>query len=322
MTNKQTIAIVGATGATAGGLVRAILDDPDGPFRCRALTRTPGSDAAQALAARGATVMQADTDDPESLVAAFDGAYGVFGMTTFWENFSAAQETQQAENIARAAATAGVRHAVWVTSPDSRQWFPLDDPRMPTIDGNYKVPQWDGKADGDAGFEAAGVPTTRLRVPFHWEAFVGGMGRPQPGPDGRLVLGLPIGEAVLPGIANDDVGRCALGIFAAGVDDRGEPLGIAGEHIDGHRLAQGLTQVLGEPVIFAPMPLDAFRALPFPGITAAANMCQVVAQVPEFAHLHQVSTARQLNAGTRSFDAWVRENMGSVRHDAPTVDAR
>jgi hypothetical protein len=51
MATKKTIAVVGATGPQAGGLARANLDDADGPFRFRALTRKPDSDKAAALSA-------------------------------------------------------------------------------------------------------------------------------------------------------------------------------------------------------------------------------------------------------------------------------
>ena len=108
MSVTKTIAVVGATGATAGGLARAILSDPDGGYACRAITRDPESAAARALSEQGATVVRADLDDYDSLVRAFDGAYGAFCMTNFFVTFSAEQETQQAANQARAAAAAGV----------------------------------------------------------------------------------------------------------------------------------------------------------------------------------------------------------------------
>jgi len=44
MSDRTLIAVVGATGARGGGLVRAILDDPSGGFELGALTRDPDSD--------------------------------------------------------------------------------------------------------------------------------------------------------------------------------------------------------------------------------------------------------------------------------------
>src|SRR4030095_11228271 len=92
MADKKIIAVVGATGAQGGGLVRAILADRTGELAVRALTRNTGSDKARALAAAGAEVVSADLDDQASLERAFAGAYGVFALTNFWEHFSPEKE--------------------------------------------------------------------------------------------------------------------------------------------------------------------------------------------------------------------------------------
>ena len=70
MTEKKIIAVVGATGAQGGGLVRAILADPAGPFTARALTRDAGSERARELASQGVEVIEADLDE---MVAAAQG---------------------------------------------------------------------------------------------------------------------------------------------------------------------------------------------------------------------------------------------------------
>lgn len=67
MADKKIIAVVGATGAQGGGLVRAILSDKTSPFTARVLTRDVNSDKAKTLAALGAEVVAADLDDLESL---------------------------------------------------------------------------------------------------------------------------------------------------------------------------------------------------------------------------------------------------------------
>ncbi|HEY7862814.1 MAG TPA: NmrA family NAD(P)-binding protein, partial [Thermoanaerobaculia bacterium] len=140
---KKTIAVVGATGAQGGGLVRAILADPSGGFSARALTRNTQSDKARALAAQGAEVVAADVDDPASLRRAFDGAHGAFCVTFFWDHFSPDKEKAQARSMADAAKAAGVAHAVWSTLDDTRERVPLSDDRMPTLQGRYKVPHFD-----------------------------------------------------------------------------------------------------------------------------------------------------------------------------------
>jgi uncharacterized protein YbjT (DUF2867 family) len=312
MSVTKTIAVVGATGATAGGLARAILSDPAGGYACRAITRDPGSAAARALAEQGATLVEADLTDFDSLVRAFDGAHGAFCMTNFFETFSAEQETQQAANQARAAAAAGVRHTVWSTAEDTRRWYPLDDHRMPTLPGGYKVPNWDGKGEGDQFFAASGVPTTYLLTPFHWEAFVVGLGAPQPGPDGVRTLAMPLGETALPGIAAEDIGRCAYAIFQDPERFLGETVGIAADHPTGEQLAAGLSEVFGEPVRYQHVPAEVFRELPFPGADLAANMFQFVADDNGYGSRRDVALTRTLNPALMTFTDWVTATRGHV----------
>src|SRR5215212_1991517 len=158
MANSKVIAVVGATGAQGGGLARAILADPPGGFACRAITRDPNKDAARALAAKGAEVVQADLDDVESLKKAFGGAYGAFCVTNFWEHFSAEKEKTQARNLADAAKASGVQHAIWSTLEDTRALMAPGDTRMPMLQEKYRVPHFDAKAEADAYFKD--VPAT------------------------------------------------------------------------------------------------------------------------------------------------------------------
>ncbi len=60
MSDKKIIAVVGATGAQGGGLVRAILNDPSGEFVARAITRDVSSEKTKARATLGAEVVDAD----------------------------------------------------------------------------------------------------------------------------------------------------------------------------------------------------------------------------------------------------------------------
>jgi uncharacterized protein YbjT (DUF2867 family) len=306
MTNTKIIAVIGATGATAGGLARAILDDPTGGFACRAVTRHPDSPAARALAERGAEVVTADLDDEASLVRAFAGAYGAFCMTSFFEHFSAEQEALQATHLAHAAAAAGVRHAVWSTAEDTRRWYPLGEDRMPTLQNRFKVPQWDAKAEGDAAFQSAGVPTTYLLTPFHWEAFVLGQGKPRRGEDGTLTLAIPLSDAKLPGIAAEDIGRCAYGIFQAGTRLVGSTLGIASDHLTGPELAAGLSTILGEPVHYQHVPADVLRSFPLPGADLAGNMFQFVTEQNDaYCASRDADVARSLDPRLVTFADWV-----------------
>jgi hypothetical protein len=201
MADKKIIAVLGATGAQGGGLVRAIMEDTDGGFTARALTRNPDSEKARELAALGAEVVAVDVDDAQSLKAAFEGAYGAFCVTFFWEHFSPEKELEQVRSMVEAARSNGLKHVIWSTLEDTRNWVPLSDDRMPTLQGKYKVPHFDAKGEANAFFTAAGVPTTFLQTSFYWDNLIHfGMG-PRADEDGNLGFALPMGDKKLPGMS-------------------------------------------------------------------------------------------------------------------------
>jgi len=313
MTDRKTIAVVGATGAQGGGLVRAILEDPQRRFAARALTRDPGSPAARALAAAGAQVVAADADDEASLARAFEGVHGAYCVTFYWAHLSPEKELAQAGALARAARRAGVRHAIWSTLEDTRRLVPLESARMPTLMGRYKVPHFDAKGEADRLFAEAGVPTTYLLTSFYWDNLVHfGMG-PKPGPDGTLAIAMPMGNAKLPGIAAQDIGRSAFGIFAAGPAFVGKRVGIAGEHLSGGEMAQALSKALARPVRYADMPPEAYRALGFPGADDLGNMFQYKRDFEgEYRAARSVEATRALNPRLQDFAAWLADNASRI----------
>ena len=137
---KKIMAVFGATGAQGGGLARAILNDKNSEFAVRAITRDTNSDKAKALAAMGAEVVAADIDDPKSMQKALEDAYGAYFVTFFWAHFSAEKETAEAKNMAEAAKLAGLKHVIWSTLEDVRNYVPLSDDRMPTLQGKrYRI---------------------------------------------------------------------------------------------------------------------------------------------------------------------------------------
>jgi uncharacterized protein YbjT (DUF2867 family) len=313
MTDKKIIAVVGATGAQGGGLVRAILHDPSGGFAVRAITRDADSEAAQALAAQGAEVVAADVDDAESLRRAFDGAYGAYCVTFFWAHFSPEKEIAQAGNMARAAKDAGVEHVIWSTLEDTRRWVPLDDDRMPTLMGRYKVPHYDAKGESDHLFTDAGVPTTFLLTSFYWDNFIAfGMG-PQRGPDGVLAITLPVGDKKLPGIAAGDIGGCAYGIFKQGHEWIGRTVGIAGGHLTGAQMAASMTRALGQEVRYNEVPPEAYRSFGFPGAEDLGNMFQFKRDFEEmYCGARNLEVSRMLNPSLQTFDVWLAANASHI----------
>jgi len=313
MMGSRIVAVFGATGAQGGGLVRAVQGDPAGGWRARAVTRHPDSDKARGLAALGAEVVAADADDGDSVAKALEGAHAAYFVTNFWEHFSPEKELAQAANMANAAKRAGIAHAVWSTLEDTRQWYPLADPRLPTLMGRYKVPHFDAKGEANRLFADRGVPTTYLLTSFYWDNLVAfGMG-PKAGPDGRLVLALPMADKRLSGIAAEDIGKCAYGVLKQGEQWIGRTVGIAGEHLTGAQMASQLGEALAKDVRYEAVPFDAYRRLGFPGAEDLGNMFQFYAEhEQDFAGRRDVAVARALNPELLSFRAWLAKHASRI----------
>jgi uncharacterized protein YbjT (DUF2867 family) len=313
MAQKKIIAITGATGAQGGGLARAILADPNGPFQARALTRNPDSDKARELARLGAEVVQADLDDAESLKRAFNGAYGAFCLTNFWEHYSPDKEKSQAANMAEAAKDAGLEHVVWSTFNDTREWLPISDGRMPVLQEKYNVPHFDAKGEANAYFADRGVPTTYLVTSFYWENFIYFGAGPQRGPDGVLALTMPMGDKMLPGMASEDIGKSVYGIFKAGAPFIGRTVGLAGEHLTGSEMAAALTAALGEEVRYNDVPADVFRGFGFPGADEMGNMYQFKRDFNDvYCGERDLDQVRALNPEVQSFGQWLSVNKERI----------
>ena len=313
MPEKKIIAVVGATGAQGGGLVRAILNDPNGGFAARALTRDINSEKAQALAKLGAEVVAADVDDLESLKRAFAGAYGAYCVTFFWEHFSPEKEIATAANMAKAAKHAGLQLVIWSTFEDTRKWVPLSDTRMPTLMGKYKVPHFDSKAEANHVFTDLGLPVVFLLTSFYWDNLIHfGMG-PKKGPDGKLAITLPMGDKKLPGIAAEDIGRCAYGIFRHGREYVSKTVGIAGDHLTGTEMAASLSKSLGQEVRYNSVTPDIYRSMGFPGAQDLGNMFQFKRDFQDvYCGNRNLAVARALNPSLQTFDAWLAKNKDRI----------
>ena len=313
MAGKKIIAVVGATGAQGGGLARAILNDRNSEFAVRALTRKPESENARALASKGAEVVKADLDDVESLTRALNGAYGAYFVTAFWEHYSPEKELSQAKNMAEAAKRAGIKHAIWSTLEDTRRYVPLDDDRMPTLQGKYKVPHFDAKGEADEYFKKAGVPTTFLVASYYWENLIY-FGQPvQRNADGSVRLALPMGDKKLAGVAAEDIGKVAYGIFKEGTSLVGKTIGVAGEHLTGEQMAKKLAAARGETVRYQDVPLDVARSSGAPGADDVTNMFQFYQDFEkEGLETRSIERSRKLNPELKTFDAWLKDNAGRI----------
>ncbi|KAL2843303.1 hypothetical protein BJY01DRAFT_197039 [Aspergillus pseudoustus] len=163
---SKIITVVGATGTQGSSVVSALLNNPN--YTIRAITRNSQSAAAQSLAARGVTVINADLNDVDSLRASFMGSHAIFAVTNFFEPLAlhgTAQaietETAQGINLAiAAAATPTLEHYIWSTLPNSAV----------NTGGKAEVPYYTSKNRVDAYIRES-LPELLKKTTFLWLAW-------------------------------------------------------------------------------------------------------------------------------------------------------
>jgi uncharacterized protein YbjT (DUF2867 family) len=260
--SKPVIAVVGGTGAQGGGVVDALLQR--GRFAVRVLTRSPESDKAKALVARGVEVVAADLNDPSTLVPAFRGSHGAFLVTNFWDPSTGPIETEVGAAMVAAAKEAGVSHAIWSTLPNPKHHS----------NGELSVHHFTGKALVDASVKAAGFPThTFVEAPFYFQNLAG-MLRAQPLGDGRTGWAVPMDPAAEVIHAGDvrDVGRVAARAFEVPEQVNGQHLSVAPARVSWNQLAETLN-AQGHALSVVQVPAEVYDGF-FPGAPEMREMFQ------------------------------------------------
>jgi len=269
MEGKKVITVVGATGNQGGGLVRALLQDTN--FTIRAITRDVNSQSATELKLMGVEVVRADLDDIRSLENAFTGADGAFLVTNYWESMNVKREQTQLQNLLDAIKSTGVGHVVYSSLDDTRE-FLKNNPDIPTLTGNMKVPHFDSKGAFNKKFINE-VSATVLLTTFYYENFISfGMGPKMNKTTGKYQIALNMGKAVMPMIAVNDIGRAACEIFKNKDRFLGKTVGIAGSFLTLDDTAKVFSDVLEIDCEYNELTRDEYAGLGFPGAEDLANM--------------------------------------------------
>jgi uncharacterized protein YbjT (DUF2867 family) len=298
---KQVIAVLGGTGGQGGGVVEALL--ASGQFTVRVASRNPASDGAKALARRGVEVVKADLLDAASLRLPFEGAYGAFVVTNFWDPAQMPRETEVGAAAVKAARSLGVKHLVWSTLPDCES----------LTGGRLKVVHFTGKARVDAVVEGAGFPRyTFVQAPMYFQNFLT-MNTPQPLPGGGRGWAVPMDPAARVMHAGDvsEVGRAVAAAFAAGDKlANGSYLAVCGGVYSWNDFVATLN-AQGHKLQVVRVPPEAYDNF-FPGARELREMYQYYEQHSYFGPEHEkrIAAARALvPGGFTGFADWAKLNM-------------
>jgi uncharacterized protein YbjT (DUF2867 family) len=236
---RSKVVVCGGTGHQGRAVVRQLL--ASGRWDLVAISRAPQKDAATALTRTGVEVVRGDLLDRESLVSAFKGASGVFGVTQPWSaDYRTADirgEIRQGKNIIDAAIEAEVTHLVLSTAlqPES---------------GLSGIPHVDSKIEIEAYARAAKIPMTLVR-PAQFMDNIGS--RFFPVKPGR-VRGFVDRDAKVPYIACADIGALVSIAFMSPREFVGAEINAVGDFVSGLDIAHILTQIGGQRVRYTAPP--------------------------------------------------------------------
>lgn len=296
---EKLIAVVGATGQQGGAIVRGL--QARSQFKVRALSRNP--DRHRALADE---VVRADLNRPETLQAAFEGAYGVFLVTNFGEEGT--DEVEQATAAIRAAKDAGVKHFVWSTLPDVEA----------ISGGKFHVPHFTGKAKVDRIVKEAGFANhTFVIAPFYYQNLIGVLA-PQKQTDESVGWALPLDPTVRSIHMGDitQIGDVVAGVFAhpdqAG---HGEYLPLVGDFMSFNEIVDTLNR-RGHNLSFKQVQKEVYAGL-FPGAAEIAEMFSYF-QTHTYlgsASYDQIALANKIaDRQPTKFSAWAQANFPAPKN--------
>jgi uncharacterized protein YbjT (DUF2867 family) len=234
------VLVVGATGRQGGSTTRNLLQRG---WAVHALVRDPTSPAAREVERLGATLVPGDLDRPDTVSAALKGAYGVFSVQTPLSLGGVPAEERHGLLLADLSAETGVEHYVHSSVGGAE---------------NPAGVFWrEAKLRIEERVRERGLPATFIRPTYFMDNF---HDYPPLLEDGELVYRRGLGPGVrLQMIASEDIGFFAAEAF----DDPGRFLGakveIAGDELDGVRIAEAFGRHTGIPARYEPIPMDELR---------------------------------------------------------------
>lgn len=232
--SERIILVIGATGRQGGAVYQHLQKKG---FKLRALVRDPNSDQARQLMGYGGQVLQGSFDDPDSLMRAMDGVYGVFSVQPY-----SANEVQQGVAVIEAAKRQGVSHFVYSS--------------VGAADEETGIPHFESKIKVEKHLRSSGLQYTIVRPVFFMENWHRGFGASIR--NGQLQQ--PLSPTTnLQMVAVDDIGAFAALAFEHPDQWKNRIFSLAGDELSMQQIADAFSRVTARDVKYVQVSWDQFE---------------------------------------------------------------
>lgn len=296
---SKLIVVTGATGQQGSSVVDWLLKEPAGKYTIRAVSRNASSEKSKALAAKGIEVVQADLSSLEETTAAFKDAWGVFGLTQFYEHGYEGEQLH-GKNIVEAAKAANVKHLVWSTV-DGRE-------------GECKAISWTSKAQIEDLVIASGIPYTFVHIPMYYENFWTSFFAPAY--DEEKGFNWSVGflpDKPIFAFSVADLGGWVVPAFNEPEKYNGIRIKIAVEYLTLRDLASQFSEVTGEKASLAleltPEQFEASRHAPHPAAELMYLSWEFVMRAGPGSGVRDPKQTREINPTAKTYREWVKDSQ-------------
>jgi uncharacterized protein YbjT (DUF2867 family) len=274
--SERIILVTRATGRQGGAVYRHLQKKG---FKLRALVRDPNSSQAHQLMGHGEQVFQGNLDDPDSLMRAMDGVYGVFSVQPFTAN-----EIQQGVAVIAAAKRQGVSHFVYSS--------------VGSADEGTGIPHFESKVRVEEHLRSSGLQYTIVRPVFFMENWHRGFGESIR--NGQLQQPLsPTTKLQMIGV--DDIGAFAALAFEYPDKWKNRTFSLAGDELSMQQIADAFSRATGRDLKYVQVSWDQFEK------TMGRELAVMYHWFEEKGFHFDIEQVRREYPLTHTFNRWLEE---------------
>ncbi|XP_035824863.1 nmrA-like family domain-containing protein 1 [Aplysia californica] len=291
--SPMPVVVFGATGTVGGEVARALLRDHR--FAVRAVTRTPTTDQARALAEEGAVVVTADLNDSRSLMRVMEGAAGVFLSTNYWEHLNKQKEITHGMNAIDAAVSCNIHHFIFHGSEPTRQ-------------DEKPCGYMEAKAALEEYVRETTLPYTAVRFPFLYENLLS-LFKPHLVRPGVYTLPIPMEDTPMDCMALHDIGRCVVNIFLRPRNHMQKAVSLTGDRMTIQHMADIMKKHFDDrKIIYHKISPADFGSFDFQGCQDIAALFENMQASPA----RDPRVTRRISHCVTSLDKWTTDHKAKL----------